>query len=130
MSERTFSRVLNVAICIAVILLSFVLGARAMKRWQDDYYHGEMSEREAKVPLSNYWVICDDGWVMWGKDTVSDRSKEVLCGEHGGKDPRQIHTNSTLGHDWKVIVTPINGPMDMSQEWQAAPAPKIKGRGK
>ena len=79
MSERTFSRVLNVAICIAVILLSFVLGARAMKRWQDDYYHGEMSEREAK-PL---------------RDTLENANKQLKIANEVIKDSTRIINECT-----------------------------------
>lgn len=57
--------------------------------------------------LSSYWVICDDGFVVWSKGAVSDSSRATLCAEHGASDGRQIQVNAYTGHNWKVVVTPI-----------------------
>lgn len=61
-----------------------------------------------------YWVICDDGFVIFGKAISDDSLRARVCGKHGGVDNRQIHTVATLGKDWKVIVTPINPPTSIS----------------
>lgn len=96
-----------------------------------DYHYGEDPDignqttpyhpsfpKEPKEPKeckpTPYWVICDDGFVIFGKAISDDSLRARVCGKHGGVDNRQIHTVATLGKDWKVIVTPINPPISIS----------------
>lgn len=67
---------------------------------------------------TNYWTICDDGYVRFGKAIVDDDLKVKACGLHGAVDTRRIHISSTEGKDWKVIVTPINpkGKLDKLED--------------
>jgi hypothetical protein len=65
------------------------------------------NENKQCTPTS-HWVICDDGFVVWGNGIVGPNTKVSLCKEHGGSDPRRINVDSFTGRDWKVVVTPID----------------------
>lgn len=110
--------------CIGGLFIGAYLGT-LRGRAEQKKWDGAVKEAPAET---TYWVICDDGFVIWAHGIADDQSRKTLCGEHGGKDPRRIEIKSAMGRDWKVVVTPINEgkPMNMEQELQSAPAQPAK----
>jgi hypothetical protein len=106
MSDR--SKKLLLALLLSLLLVAvYTMVVTSQHR---DAKSGQLNIKECQ-PVT-HWVICDDGFVVFDKGIVNTETQAKLCGEHGAKDHRQIHIQSTqLGKNWRIVVTPVNEPV-------------------
>jgi len=76
MSERKQTLLALVMIGLPILVAAYVAGHMQGR--------AEQKKVDAAVkevpPLTTYWVICDDGFVIWEHGSANDQSRSTLCG--------------------------------------------------